>query len=147
MATGVEANIMSALLDHLDTLVFSPALEIARPGIKYPADGPDGKELPKPPNYLRASFIPNRTETLSVGKGKQMHQGILQVSVYWKVGAGYVKPLDVADRIIRHFAKGTRLVFNDVKVKVDRKPWVSGPLQEPDRVQFPVTIPYRSFNA
>lgn len=142
MATGTEAVILAALLDHLGTLTFSPALAIAYPGVTFP---PAGQQ--KPDNYLQVSFLPNRTDTLSVGKGRQMHQGILQVSVYWKAGLGYVKPLDVADRIIEHFAKGTRLVSNDVKVKIDRKPWVSGPLQEPDRVQFPITILYRSFNA
>lgn len=142
MAQGTDATILAVLLDHLGTLVFVPDLPIAAPGFDFPAPGQI-----KPDTYLKVSFLPNRTETLSVGKGRQMHQGILQVSVYWKVGIGYVKPLDVADRIIVHFAKGTRLVSNGVKVKVDRKPWVSGPLEEPDRVQFPVTIPYRSFNA
>lgn len=142
MATGTDAIILAALLDHLSGLIFSPALIVALPGIAFP---PAGQQ--KPDSYLQVSFLPNRTETLSVGKGRQMHQGILQVSVYWKVGVGYVKPLDAADSIVRHFAKGTCLVSNGVKVKVDRKPWVSGPLQEPERVQFPVTIPYRSFNA
>ena len=142
MATGTDAIILAALLDHLAGLALSPAPAVALPGIAFP---PAGQE--KPESYLQVSFLPNGTETLSVGNGRQMHQGILQVSVYWKAGVGLIKPLDVADRIIGHFAKGTRLVSNDVTVKVDRKPWVSGPLQEPDRVQFPVTIPYRSFNA
>lgn len=142
MATGIDAIILAALLDHLATLVLSPALPVAYPGVLFPAAGQQ-----KPDNYLQVSFLPNRTDTLSVGKGQQMHQGILQVSVYWKAGIGYVKPLDVADRIIKHFAKGTRIISGTVKIKVDNKPWVSGPVQEGDRVQFPVTIPYRSFNA
>ena len=140
MAIGTEAVILAALLDHLGTLTFSPAMPIAYPGVLFPLAGQQ-----KPDNYLQVSFLPNRTDTLSVGQGSQMHQGLLQVSVYWKAGVGYVKPLDVADRIIRHFAKGTRLVSNGVKIQIDNKPWVAGPLQEGDRVQFPTTIPYRSF--
>ena len=140
MAIGTDAVILAALLDHLGALTFSPALPVAYPGVTFPAAGQQ-----KPENYVQVSFLPNQTETLSVGQGRQMHQGILQVSVYWKAGVGYVKPLDVVDRIIQHFAKGTRIISGAVKVKIDNKPWVSGPLQEGDRVQFPVTIPYRCF--
>lgn len=142
MAQGIEATILAALLDHLGTLTFSPALPVAYPGVTFPKAGQQ-----KPDNYLQVSFLPNRTATLSVSKGRQMHQGILQISVFWKAGEGHVKPLDAADRIIQHFTKGTRLISGAVKIKIDNKPWVSGPLQETDRVQFPVTIPYRSFNA
>ena len=142
MAIGTEAIILAALLDHLGTLTFSPALAVAYPGVTFP---PAGEQ--KPDNYLQVSFLPNRTTTLSVGKGRQMHQGILQISVFWNAGEGHVKPLDAADQIIKHFAKGTKLFSGGVKVQIDNKPWVSGPLQEPDRVQFPITILYRSFNA
>ena len=141
MANGVEASILSAMLAHLSTLTFSPALAVAYPGVQFPAAGQS-----KPDNYLAVSFIPNRTDTLSVGEGHQRHQGLLQVSVYWKAGAGIVKPLEAADRIIQHFAKGTRLHHGSVTVQINRKPWAAGPLQDGDRVQIPITIPYTSFN-
>ncbi len=141
MATGTDAIIMSALLDRLATFVTTPALQIAYPGIAFPATG-----QPLPDSYLQASFMPNRTDTLSVGIGRQRHQGIFQVSVWWKSGQGLVKPFDVAGAIIDHFAKGTRLTSGDVVVQINRKPWSAGPLQEADRVQIPVSAPYVSFN-
>src|SRR5690606_41015641 len=104
MATGTEASILTAMLTHLGTLTFSPALAVAYPGVNFPAAGQT-----KPDNYLSVSFIPNRTDTLSIGEGHQRHQGLLQVSVYWKSGVGLVKPLEAADKVIQHFAKGTRL--------------------------------------
>lgn len=141
MATGTEASILTAMLSHLGTLTLSPAMAVAYPGVNFPPAGQT-----KPDNYLSVTFLPNRTDTLSIGNGHQRHQGILQVSVIWKSGNGIVKPLEVADAIIRHFDKGTRLRSGAVVIQIDRKPWAAGPLQEQDRVQIPITIPYTSFN-
>lgn len=141
MATETDALIMVAFLEHLKLLVLTPALPIALPGITFPSGGGA-----KPDNYLQASFLPNVTETLSVGSGHQMHRGVFQVSVWWKAGDGFVKPLDVAGAVIRHFPKGMKLYAGDVGVKIDGKPWTSAPVQGDDRAQIPVTIAYNSFN-
>lgn len=141
MATGTDAIILAALLDHLGTLVFSPALKIAMPGVNFPTAGQS-----KPDNYLAVSFLPNRTASMAVGVGPNVHFGLLQVSVLWKSGAGLVKPLDAADRVITHFAKNTVLFSAGRKVKISRKPWAASPLQEDDRVLIPVSIPYESSN-
>lgn len=140
MPSGVEANIFRALMEHLMTLVFTPALPIAAPNVVFPPAGQT-----KPDNYLSVTFLPNRTDTLSIGNGHQRHQGILQVSVFWKSGNGIVKPLDVADRIIKHFAKGTVLEGQGLKVKIGRKPWAAPPLQDAAYIQVPVSIEYVTF--
>jgi len=140
MATKTDAIILAALLDRLATLTFSPALQIAQPGIDFPAAGQT-----KPDNYLAAFFFPNRTTNTELGSGPEQHRGIMQVSVFWKKGVGHVKPLDVAGAIIDHFAKGTTLYKSGVKIVIDRKPYAASIIEETDRVQVPVTVSYHSF--
>jgi hypothetical protein len=139
MAVGTDAIIMDLLLGKLAAL--TPALPIAYPGVNFPPNGGT-----KPDSYLQATFVPNRTITRTVGSGHQQHIGILQISVWWKAGAGITKPLDVADRIIKHFAKGTVLQGQGIKVKIGRKPYVASPLQDVGYVQVPVSVEYVSFN-
>lgn len=142
MAVGTDANILAAMLERLGTLAFTPALEVAYPGRSFPVGN-----APKPDNYLEVTFLPNDTQNYATGNGQHQNRGFLQISVHWKTGAiGMIKPLDIAGQIITHFDKDTSLYSNGVKVKVYRKPWAAAPIQETDRVQIPVTIPYESFN-
>ena len=149
MAQGTDATILAALLDHLEALAFTPAMQIAMPGVSftppvYTDDGPEHRKGdPKP--YLAASFLPNETTNSEIGEGQEQHRGLLQVSVFWKKGVGHIKPLEAADRIITHFAKGTTLHRNGLKIIIDRKPFAASPLQETDRVQVPVTVRYHAF--
>ena len=140
MATGTDATILAALLAHLEALVFTPSLPIAMPGVDFPAAG-----QPKPDNYLAAYFMPNQTTNSEVGAGPEQHRGMLQVSVFWKKGVGHIKPMEAADKIIAHFAKGTTLNADGLKIIIDRKPFSASPLQETDRVQVPVTVRYHAF--
>ncbi|QIB36881.1 hypothetical protein G3A56_01780 [Rhizobium oryzihabitans] len=140
MATGTDATILAALIEHLKTLSFSPALQIVMPGVDFPAAGQT-----KPDNYLAAFFMPNETTNSELGAGQEQRRGMLQVSVFWKKGAGHIKPLEAADKIIAHFAKGTTLNADGLKIIIDRKPYAASPLQETDRVQVPVTVRYHCF--
>ena len=139
MATGTDALILAALLDHLAALIFTPPLPVAQPGIAFPPPGED-----KPDNYLAVTFLPNRTRQVTLGDDPQQKRGLLQVSVYWKAGAGLVKPLDASGLVIDHFNNKT-LFASGVKITISGEPWASGPIQEDDRVQIPVTIPYTAF--
>lgn len=149
MATGTDAIILGALLDHLGTLTWTPAMQIAMPGVAFTPpvftdDGPENRKGdPKP--YLQALFLPNDTTNTELGVGQEQHRGILQVSVFWKKGVGHIKPLEAANRIINHFAKGTTLHRGGLKIVIDRKPHAAAPLQETDRVQVPVTVRYHAF--
>jgi hypothetical protein len=139
MATGTDALILAALLDHLAALALSPPLPVAQPGIAFLPSGES-----KPDNYLAATFLPNRTRQVTLGDDPQQKRGLLQVSVYWKAGAGLIKPLDVSGLVIDHFNNKT-LFASGVKITISGEPWASGPIQEDDRVQIPVTIPYTAF--
>lgn len=141
MAAGTDAIILAALLDHLASLTFTPALPIAYPGVDFPAAGQT-----KPKDYLAAFFLPNQTVSYPVGDGAYMHRGFLQVSVFCQPGSGLIKPLDIAGKVIGHFPKNTVLFSGAVKVKIPREPWASIPIQEDDRVHIPVSIPYESLN-
>ncbi|MET3648031.1 phage tail terminator-like protein [Phyllobacterium ifriqiyense] len=148
MATSVEGTILSLLLARLAALVLSPALPVAQPGIPFIAPiETSGPNSGKPKPYLRADFIPNRTENLGIADdAKARHQGILQVMVVHPSGIGAVKPTDIGGAVAAHFAKGTKLYGSGVKVKVYQKPSVGAPMIETDKIYVPVTILWHSFN-
>lgn len=138
MAATVEATIPDLLLTHLGALVFSPAMPIAWPNLSF---------TPPAGEYLEVTFMPNTNVNQFIGNNsKTQHQGLLQVTVVSKSGIGIVGPNEVAGKIVEHFAKGTKIIADGVKVKIDRKPTVAAPMQDADRVRVPVTIRYISFN-
>ncbi|MCO4316343.1 DUF4128 domain-containing protein [Phyllobacterium sp. 21LDTY02-6] len=138
MAATVEATIAELLFARAAALVLNPVLPVAYPGRSFTA--PAGP-------YLRVDFIPNRTDNLGLAyDATARHQGILQVMAIYPVGAGIIKATDTGGLIASHFAKGTILYGSGVKLKVYQKPSVGGPLIEPDRVNVPVTVQWRSFN-
>jgi hypothetical protein len=139
MAVSTEAMILAALLDHLKTLAFTPALEVAEPGRGYPEVGKQ-----KAANYLAVFFLPNQTRQVTIGDDPQQKRGLLQVSVFWRAGVGLIKPLDVAGAIINHF-KNQVLFANGIRITIYNEPWAAPPLQEDDRVQIPVSIPFFAF--
>ncbi len=139
MATSTDAIILAVLLERLKTLIFTPALAVAEPGIDFPASGQT-----KPDNYLQVAFLPNQTRQVTMGDDPQQKRGLLQVSVYWKSGVGHIKPLDAAGRIIDHF-KNQTMFASGVRITISSEPWAASPIQEDDRVLIPVTIPYHAF--
>lgn len=141
MATGVEANIFLALITHLQQLTFSPALQIAGPNVPFPAAGQT-----KPKDYLEVNHIPNRTITRSVGKGRQQHRGIFQVTVHYSSGTGIINPLQIADKVIEHFPKDLVLFQGGIRVKIWRKPYAIPLAPEAGSLMVPVTIEYESYN-
>ena len=141
MATGVDANILAALCEHLAALALVPALPIAFPGVAFPEVGED-----KPEIYLAVAFLPNQTRRITLGSDPQQKRGIFQVDVYWTAGVGLIKPLDVAGQIIDHF-KNQTLFTSGIRITITGEPWAASPLSEDDRVKIPVTITYHAFEA
>ncbi|QRY69112.1 hypothetical protein JVX98_12840 [Ensifer sp. PDNC004] len=137
MATGTDAIIFTALTDRLRTI--PQVLPIAGPNVVFPAAG-----QPLPPKYLRLAFMPNQTRQVTMGDDPQQKRGLLQISVVWPVGQGIVGALEVVDQIIDHF-KNQTLFASGVRITISSEPWAAGPLQESERVQIPVTIPYHAF--
>jgi hypothetical protein len=138
MAATVEATIAELMFARLATLVLSPVLPVSYPGLAFTA--PSGP-------YLRADFIPNRTDNLGLAHDARVrHQGILQVMAIYPVGQGVMTSTNTGGLIASHFAKGTILYGSGVQLKVYAKPSVGGPIIEPDKINVPVSILWRSFN-
>ncbi len=138
-ATGKPAQIFDALMTKVGTLsTGSPTLPVAYPDVGFdPAvSAPAGK-------YLEVTYFPNAPawEGLSAGA---LVQGLLQITVVWPRGKGHVLPLQIAETIKTHFAKGTVLVSGTTKVKVTREPVVASPIIEDHDTRIPVTISWTS---
>lgn len=136
MAETTDYDVAMAFGIETQAIVFNPVLAVVLPGEAKP-------EITD--NYVQIFYIPNNTLNSSFGDDAQQHRGILQVSIYWRSGEGYGQPLLVAGQIIDHFKKTKVLYRNGLKIVVDSKPWVSGPIQEDDRVQIPVNISWHVF--
>ncbi|MDX0808921.1 hypothetical protein GOD80_27670 [Sinorhizobium medicae] len=137
MAAGTDAIIFKAVTDRL--IAMPGVLPIAAPNVLFPAAG-----QPLPPEYLRLAFLPNQTRQITMANDPQQKRGLFQVSVVWPVGQGIIGALDIADQVINHF-KNRSLFASGVKITISSEPWAAGPLQEGERVQIPVTIPYIAF--
>ena len=134
MPANTEAMILAAFMDHLGALTLTPPLPIAYPGIDYAGE----------PNYLRVDFLLNPTRQVTLTDDPQQKRGLVQVSVVWTRGEGLVKPLEAAGAIINHFSNLV-LWAGDTRIAIDREPWASSPIQEPDRVSIPVTLSWHAF--
>ncbi|NTG07151.1 phage tail terminator-like protein [Rhizobium rhizogenes] len=137
MATGTDAMIFSALATHLRNM--PNALPISGPNVTFPAPGAS-----KPDTFLKLDFLPNRTRQITLGPDPQQKVGMLQVSVMWPVGNGLTDALDVAGQIIDRF-KNQVLFASGVKITISSEPWAASPIQDVDRLNIPVTVPYIAF--
>ncbi|RWX78262.1 hypothetical protein EPK99_06415 [Neorhizobium lilium] len=137
MATGTDAMIFSALSTHLRGM--PDVLPIAGPNITFPPTGQT-----KPAKFLKLDFLPNRTRQITLGPDPQQKVGMMQVSVMWPVGNGLTDALDVAGQIIDRF-KNQTLFASGVKITINSEPWAARPIQDVDRMNIPVTIPYIAF--
>jgi hypothetical protein len=93
------------------------------------------------PPYLKINPLPAETVTLGVTSGAIV-PGIMQVSVVYDSRAGIIQAVKTADAVIDLFARNTPLEENTTVISIDRQAWQSPPLQEPDMVMVPVSIPF-----
>lgn len=115
----------------------SPAIPVGFPGVGF---APPDSGL-----WLEAQWMPNETVNYGLADdAPSLLQGMAQVGVCCRPGAGIMEPLGIADMVIVAFAKGTKFANS---VRVYRKPWVSGAIEDPERVMHPVTIMWRGLNA
>ncbi|HDS1580483.1 TPA: hypothetical protein QEL15_002575 [Stenotrophomonas maltophilia] len=92
--------------------------------------------------WLELQWFPNRTENYGMGDdGPFLMQGFGQLSACYRPGQGIMVGTRITDQIIAAFAKGT--AFGGVSVQ--RRPWTSSLIQDPERIMHPVTIPWRGF--
>lgn len=110
------------------------ALPVSFPGLKF--DPPDEGQ------WLEVSWVPGPTQNYGLAdNGPSLLQGLAQVSVCERPGAGIARLAELADEVIAAFAKGTE--FDTVRVY--RRPYQSGAITDPARVMVPVTIMWQGF--
>jgi Bacteriophage related domain of unknown function len=73
------------------------------------------------------------------------YDGIFQVDIFWPENQGLTQPINKAKALEDYFAKGTDLSTDEVKIKIQNKPFISPAQQEPGWVQVPVSVPWRAF--
>lgn len=128
MTTLNDASV--ALETKLAALPGLSAAAVAWPGISYtpPTSGA----------WYKPALIP--TETLkAAGAGASTHpRGAFQISIFRKPGPGAMRSLHTdAEALLSHFDRKalTATVHTGV-------PEIGPPLQEPDWLQLPVTVPF-----
>jgi hypothetical protein len=90
--------------------------------------------------WVEVKAFPNEPENISWdADGQQVYLGFMQVSIYFRSGAGIIDASEKADKIIEYFAKGKDLG----PVKVERRPFTGPVIADDDYLFIPVTIPYR----
>jgi len=137
MAVSVEAKIANALLARLASFTHSPPLPVSYPGIAF-----------TPPSgiYLHATLLSNANRNQFVGDHSSTeHRGILQVSVMAPRGSGIVAGMEIAGKIASHFERASHISGDGVVVHVSGRPSVATAIQEPDRINIPVSIFYFAF--
>lgn len=132
MATGKAAQVAEALMARANALsVGSPPLTVIF-----------GEEPTDPPaKYLLVNHLPNAPRWQGISSGR-LDQGLLQIMVVWSKDQGEVAPLEAAQSVMDHFPLGLGMACGTTKVKVSAQPWVAQPIRGPDKVSFPVTIPW-----
>lgn len=113
--------------------IYSTSLPIAWPGVNFtpPSSG----------MWLEVRFFPNEPNNISLS-GKQQYIGFMQVSVFVRPGSGIASAISEAEAVQAHFPKALTLS----SVTVRQKPYISPPIDEGDRIQIPVTIPYQGID-
>lgn len=138
-ATGVESQILEALILRLKALTLSPALPLALPDVTFPAAG-----QVKPDTYLDAK--PMRAGARGIGiSAWDEYPGIFQVDVVTKKGQGAIKSTQIADAIAAHFAKGSTLTNGSVTVGIYDQPVIASSIDDDPYTRIPVSVRYRCF--
>lgn len=131
-----QLAIYNALIAHLDTFAYSPELPIV-------SNREEGHTPIIGEGYIVGQWLPAPTESFTIGRENNVYQGIQQVTVVWPKDdeAGAV---GVADAIVAHFRKGTRIDGDGVRLKIFRQPYQATPASD-DNVwlRVPVSIPYQ----
>lgn len=135
-----SAVISELLVDHIDSLDLSSIapVDVVKPETPYK---PKIGQI-----YLDMQYAPNETLTLFTGADDpKQRQGFLQITVVAPRGQGLNLANRLADAIVAHYKKGTRLNGEaGTTVRVIREPWDSMPLPDNAWLRIPVSIPYIS---
>lgn len=139
MMADYSAVIAALILDHAaDLAVGSPALPVFFHGVAV--------KPPVKPKYLYVQYFINPTSAVGIAHDSTLlHEGLLQIDVYWPNGTGIIDPMAAAGSVIDHFPRTLELWGSPLVVKFDRPAYASTPMQEGNYQKIVVTVPWRAF--
>ncbi len=135
---GASDLIQAALDSHLAALELGP--DLAWENVPFsPVVG-------RP--WIRASFLPGPViqAELAPAGGRNRHQGLYQVSLFYPAGQGSGPARGMAERVISGFKRGTVLNHQGIRVCIQRS-WRGPALGEPDWFQVPVSVQWFAYTA
>jgi hypothetical protein len=129
------SNIIRAAFNgSLSTFATSESLDVAWENFDYtPTDDP----------YLRPVLLPGQTQAAGCGPdAKNVHSGVYQVDVIYPTSAGWGDCSIMADKVVSHFKRGTKLSDNRILVFGSSQ----GPaMPEGVRFKIPVSVTYMAW--
>lgn len=98
-------------------------------------------ETPNDQKYIEVVHLPNNPGNTTWGAEKQF-QGVFRLLLHWPIDqAGAYSPIAVMEAIAASFVKGERYG----PVKITEHPDLTGPIEAPPEVLFPLSIRYEAF--
>lgn len=139
----VEVAIEKALLTKAQAFATAQGLgsAISLPNIAFTP--PTASQTAK---WLRATFLPVPSTSMGVQFDSHVqHNGIMQIDVMYGQGAGEYALSRIASDAIKFFARGTKLPFDGITVRIDRAPYRGPMIKDDVWMMIPVSIPYLCF--
>lgn len=102
-------------------------------------------KVPSDDKWLEVVQIPNNVTNEFWGKEKT-YRGLYRLLLHWPlIDEGAYPPIDLLASICSYFVKGVTFQSDGVSVKVQEEPDLTGVIESPPELLFPVTIRYLSF--
>lgn len=139
MTDAVEVAIHKALLRRVSAFATAQGIaDVAMPNMDF-----EKPEISQTAKWLRATLLPNDTIPLALTfTGKNQLYGLLQVDVFYGLGAGEMAPGRIAAAAIDYFARGTTVSADGFTALIWRQPFRGPLLTDESWVMIPVRVPY-----
>lgn len=135
---AVEAEILKALRSRLIAFAQPKVLPIAF--TNRPFTAPAGGQ------YLRESWIPNRTRRMGVSSDDaHNHIGLYQIDAVAQSNSGETSLLELAASIADHFAVDLDLTSGGITARVTKRPDIGPTMVDEPVAMIPVTVHWQAF--
>lgn len=141
MPEPVEVAVEMALIARAQAFATVQGIAISLPNIAFTP--PTASVSAK---WLQATFLPVPSVDMGISWNAHVqHYGLMQLSVFYGQQAGEYAPGRVASAIIDYFARGTDLVKDGTRVRINKTPYRGQMLVDGAWIMIPVSIPYQCF--
>lgn len=104
-------------------------------------------EIPDDGKWLEVIYIPNNVTDEFWDSGKT-YQGLFRLILHWPLDdQGAYPPANTIMSISSGFAKGSQFTVEDATVTINDNPNLTGMIEEPPEMMFPMSIRYGCFKA